>query len=101
MANFGTTIRANIGFTSLCKYISALGKADHHLVLPRPHHNQRGKDCSETTDWEALQGSQGENVEEMVVCTTDCINVCMDTVVPARSVCCFASNKPWKTIFSS
>ncbi|KAI3362675.1 hypothetical protein L3Q82_001634 [Scortum barcoo] len=36
-------------------------------------------------------------MEEMVDCTTDYINFCMDTVVPVRSVRCFANNKPWIT----
>ncbi|KAI3352640.1 hypothetical protein L3Q82_019221, partial [Scortum barcoo] len=36
-------------------------------------------------------------MEEIVDCTTDYINFCMDTVVPVRSVRCFANNKPWIT----
>ncbi|KAI3356490.1 hypothetical protein L3Q82_017698 [Scortum barcoo] len=51
-----------------------------------PEAEQALKDCFETTDWEALQGSHNENMEEMVDCTTDYINFCMDTVVPVRSV---------------
>ncbi|KAI3360682.1 hypothetical protein L3Q82_002552 [Scortum barcoo] len=98
--------------------LPALGKADHNLVLLKPHYTPRVrrlptttrsfrkwspeaeqalKDCFETTDWEALQGSHNENMEEMVDCTTDYINFCMDTVVPVRSVRCFANNKPWIT----
>ncbi|KAI3375444.1 hypothetical protein L3Q82_003694 [Scortum barcoo] len=98
--------------------LPALGKADHNLVLLKPHCTPRVrrlptttrsfrkwspeaeqalKDCFETTDWEALQGSHSENMEEMVDCTTDYINFCMDTVVPVRSVRCFANNKPWIT----
>lgn len=33
-------------------------------------------------------------MKEVVDCTTDYINLCVDTVVPVRSVCCFANNKP-------
>ncbi|KAI3367157.1 hypothetical protein L3Q82_008214 [Scortum barcoo] len=98
--------------------LPALGKADHNLVLLKPHYTPRVrrlptttrsfrkwspeaeqalKDCFETTDWEALQGSHNGNMEEMVDCTTDYINFCMDTVVPVRSVRCFANNKPWIT----
>ncbi|KAI3369427.1 hypothetical protein L3Q82_007652 [Scortum barcoo] len=87
--------------------LPALGKADHNLVLLKPHYTPRVrrlptttrsfrkwspeaeqalKDCFETTDWEALQGSHNGNMEEMVDCTTDYINFCMDTVVPVRSV---------------
>ncbi|KAI3356847.1 hypothetical protein L3Q82_003500 [Scortum barcoo] len=62
-----------------------------------PEAEQALKDCFETTDWEALQGSHNGNMEEMVDCTTDYINFCMDTVVPVRSVRCFANNKPWIT----
>ncbi|KAI3376464.1 hypothetical protein L3Q82_016931, partial [Scortum barcoo] len=80
--------------------LPALGKADHNLVLLKPHYTPRVrrlptttrsfrkwspeaeqalKDCFETTDWEALQGSHNGNMEEMVDCTTDYINFCMDT----------------------
>ncbi|KAI3367054.1 hypothetical protein L3Q82_009687, partial [Scortum barcoo] len=62
-----------------------------------PKAEQALKDCFETTDWEALQGSHNENMEEIIDCTTDYINFCMDTVVPVRSVRCFANNKPWVT----
>ncbi|KAI3355420.1 hypothetical protein L3Q82_018261 [Scortum barcoo] len=103
---------------SLPHVVPALGKADHNLVLLKPHYTPRVrrlptttrsfrkwspeaeqalKDCFETTDWEALQGSHNGNMEEMVDCTTDYINFCMDTVVPVRSVRCFANNKPWIT----
>ena len=50
------------------------------------------KDSFETRDWQVLQGSHCDNMEEMVKWTT---NFCMDTVVPVRSARCFASNKPW------
>lgn len=33
----------------------------------------------------------------MVDCTMDYIKFCMNVVVPVRSVCCFANNKPWIT----
>ncbi|XP_053709182.1 mucin-5B-like [Synchiropus splendidus] len=34
---------------------------------------------------------------EMVDCTTNYTNFCMDTVVPVRTVRCFANNNPWIT----
>lgn len=33
-------------------------------------------------------------MEETVQCTMDYMNFCVDTVVPVRSVHCFANNKP-------
>lgn len=47
------------------------------------------KDCFDTADWEALQGPHGENVDEVVDCTTDYINICMETAVTVKSVPCF------------
>lgn len=79
--------------------LPALGKGYHNLVLPRPHYTPRVrrlptttrsfrkwsaeaeealKDCFENTDWDALQGSHKENMEEMVDCTMDYINFCME-----------------------
>lgn len=98
--------------------LPALGKADHNLVLLKPHYSpkvrklptttrsfrkwspeaeQALKDCFEITDWETLQESHSGDMEEMVDCTTDYINFCMDNVVPVRTVRCFANNKPWIT----
>lgn len=93
--------------------LPALGKADHNLILLQPHYKPGVKrllattcsfrkwtheadhalrDCFETTDWDVLQRSNSENIEEVVDCTTDYINFCMDTVVPVRTVCCYANN---------
>ncbi|XP_049895913.1 uncharacterized protein LOC126387436 [Epinephelus moara] len=36
-------------------------------------------------------------MEEVVDCTTDYINFCMDVVVPVRTAPCYANNKPWIT----
>uniref|UniRef100_A0A8C4RGC7 Uncharacterized protein n=1 Tax=Erpetoichthys calabaricus TaxID=27687 RepID=A0A8C4RGC7_ERPCA len=98
--------------------LPVLGKADHNLVLLQPHYKSRVRvlptttrsfrkwtpeaeqalrDCFGTTDWDILQGSYSENIEEVVDCTTEYINFCMDIVVPVRTVRCYANNKPWIT----
>ncbi|XP_051251058.1 uncharacterized protein LOC127360648 [Dicentrarchus labrax] len=55
------------------------------------------RDCFGSTDWDVLQGSHCEDIEEAVDCTTDYINFCMDVVNPVRTVHCYANNKPWIT----
>ncbi|XP_051791709.1 uncharacterized protein LOC127530062 [Erpetoichthys calabaricus] len=98
--------------------LPVLGKADHNLVLLQPHYKPRVRvlptttrsfrkwspeaeqalrDCFGTTDWDILQGSHSENIEEVVDCTTEYINFCMDIVVPVRTVHSYANNKPWIT----
>ncbi|XP_051780828.1 uncharacterized protein LOC127527154 [Erpetoichthys calabaricus] len=62
-----------------------------------PEAEQALRDCFGTTDWDILQGSHSENIEEVVDCTTDYINFYMDIVVPVRTVRCYANNKPWIT----
>ncbi len=95
--------------------LPALGKADHSLILLQPQYKPKVRrlptttrplrkwspeaehvltDCFGTTDWDVLQGSHSGNIEEVVDCTTDYINFCMDVVVPVRTVRCYANNKP-------
>ncbi len=95
-----------------------LGKLDHNLVklqptyiplvkrLPVTTRQVRGwspdaeealRDCFQTTDWDVIVGSHGEDVEGAAQCITDYMNFCVDTVVPVRTVRCFANNKPWVT----
>lgn len=61
------------------------------------HMEQPLKDCFDSTDWDALQGSHNHNMDQMVDCTTDFRNFRMDPVVPVGSGRCFANNKPWIT----
>ncbi|KAM8771414.1 uncharacterized protein AB9X84_005684 [Acanthopagrus schlegelii] len=95
-----------------------LGKSDHNLVLLTPHYKpkiQRQstttrsfrkwspeavdalRDCFESTDWNVLQDTHGEDIEGVTQCTTDYLNFCIDVVVPIRTVRCFPKNKPWIT----
>ena len=95
-----------------------LGKSDHILVflqplyIPRvrreptttrsfrkwsPKAEEALRDCFESTDWNVLQQSHGEDIEGVTRCTTDYQNFCMDIVVPTRTVRCFSNNKPWIT----
>ncbi|KAK3540753.1 hypothetical protein QTP86_001609 [Hemibagrus guttatus] len=85
--------------------LPALGKADHNLILPRPHYKPRVRrlptttrlfgmwspeaeqtlrDCFGDTDWDVLQGSHSGNIEDVVDCITDYINFCMDIAVPKK-----------------
>lgn len=61
-----------------------------------PEAEQALQDSFEITDWKALQGFHGENVEEMVN-APQAIFSSMDTVVQASSVSCFANIKTWIT----
>lgn len=58
-----------------------------------PEAEQALQDCFEITDWKALQGFHGENVEEMV----NAPQTIFSSIVPASSVSCFANIKPWIT----
>ncbi|KAI4885626.1 hypothetical protein NFI96_005523 [Prochilodus magdalenae] len=55
------------------------------------------RDCFESTEWSVLQEPYGEDIEGITHCMTDYMNFCMDVVVPVKTVCCFANNKPWIT----
>ena len=46
---------------------------------------------------ECVQEPYGEDIEGITHCMTDYMNFCMDIVVPVKTVCCFANNKPWIT----
>ncbi|XP_049889973.1 uncharacterized protein LOC126383492 [Epinephelus moara] len=95
-----------------------LGRADHNLahLLPvyRPlvqrepattrtvkrwseEAEEALKDCFETTVWEVLSDSHGEDIDSMTSCTTDYINFCVVSTVPTRTVRCFSNTKPWIT----
>ena len=49
------------------------------------------------TDWPALCEPHREDIDGLTECITDYINFCVDCSVPARTVTCYANNKPWIT----
>lgn len=65
-----------------------------HLGSGLQRQSQALRDCFVSSYWDLLQGSHGGNIKEIVDCTIDYLNFCMDFAVP---VCCFANNKPWIT----
>ncbi|XP_072543920.1 uncharacterized protein [Salminus brasiliensis] len=97
---------------------SSWGTSDHNLVLLTPTYHpvvlrqpvtrkvirkwspeaeEALQVCFETTDWEVLCESAGEDIDNRTGCITDYINFCTDTIVPVRRVRCFPNNKPWIT----
>lgn len=95
-----------------------LGKSDHNLVQLQPTYiplvkmlpittrqvrrwspevEESLRDCFQTTDWDVIVGSHGDDVEGAAQCITDYMNFCTDVVVPVRTVKCFTNNKPWVT----
>ncbi|XP_077458140.1 uncharacterized protein LOC144075198 [Stigmatopora argus] len=55
------------------------------------------RDCFETTDWEVLCNSHGNDIDSLTACITDYINFCVENIVPSKKVRCFSNNKPWVT----
>ncbi|XP_068162534.1 uncharacterized protein [Antennarius striatus] len=95
-----------------------LGRSDHNLVCLQPTYiplvkrlpattrqirrwspeaEETLRDCFQTTDWDVIVGSHGEDIEGAAQCLTDYLNFCVDTVVPVRTVKCYPNNKPWVT----
>ena len=52
-------------------------------------------DCFDSTVWEKLCISHGEDIDSLTGCITDYINFCVDNTVPTRTVQCFSNSKPW------
>ena len=52
------------------------------------------QDCFESTDWDVLCESHGEDIDQMTNCITDYIRFCEDTNMPVRTMHCFSNNKP-------
>ena len=96
--------------------LPSLRKSDHNLVhlLPvyKPLVNRRPveictvkawteeseealRDCFDSTVWEELCVSHGEDIDSLTDCLTDYINFCVDNTVPNRTVQCFSKSKPW------
>ena len=95
-----------------------LGRSDHNLVRLLPVYKplvhrqpvvtrtvkrwseesvEALKDCFDTTVWEELSDSHGEDIDSLTDCITDYINFCVDNIVPTKTVRCFSNNKPWIT----
>ena len=93
-----------------------LGRSDHNLVRLSPTYrpivqrqpvttrtvrrwsqetNELLQGCFEATDWDVLCEPHGNKIDSMTDCITEYISFCVDNVVPARKVRCFANNKPW------
>lgn len=52
------------------------------------------QDSFESTDWEVLCNSLGEDINSMTYCITENIKLCEYTTLPAKTVRCFPNNKP-------
>ena len=93
-----------------------LGRSDHNLVhlLPvyKPLVNRQPvetctvkawteeseedlRDCFDSTVWEELCVSHGEDIDSLTDCIMDYINFCVDNTVPTGTVRCFSNCKPW------
>lgn len=55
------------------------------------------RDCFESTDWNVMMDSFGDDIEGSTHCIVDYLNFCLDAVAPVKTVQCFANNKPWVT----
>ncbi|KAI4873044.1 hypothetical protein NFI96_028699 [Prochilodus magdalenae] len=55
--------------------------------------------CFEATQWDVLCDPHNQivTIDEVTSCVTDYINFCVDSVVPSKTIRCFANNKPWVT----
>ena len=53
------------------------------------------RDCFDSTVWEELCVSHGEDIDSETDCIMDYINFCVDNTVPTRTVRCFSYSKPW------
>ena len=53
--------------------------------------------CFEITEWPAFCEPHEVDIDGLTECITDYINFCVDCNVPARTVTCYANNKPWIT----
>ncbi|KAI4887226.1 hypothetical protein NFI96_028269, partial [Prochilodus magdalenae] len=100
------------------KALPPLGRSDHNLVVLTPQYKplvQRQpastrtvrkwspeaveslQGCFEATQWDVLCDPHNQDIDEVTSCVTDYINFCVDSVVPSKTICCFANNKPWVT----
>lgn len=49
------------------------------------------------TEWAVLCSPHGKDIDRMISCSMDYINLCVDNIVPIRKIQCFLNNKPWVT----
>lgn len=55
------------------------------------------RDCFESTDWEILTDSRGDDIDSLTSCVIDYIHFCVENIVPTKKVQCYSNNKPWVT----
>ena len=53
------------------------------------------RDSFDSTVWEELCFSPGEDIDSLTGCITDYINFCVDDTVLIRIVQCFSNSKLW------
>nr|XP_015194569.1 PREDICTED: adhesion G-protein coupled receptor G7-like [Lepisosteus oculatus] len=51
----------------------------------------------EATNWDVLCNPHGDDIDNMVDCVTDYINLCVHNTIPTKDIHCFSNNKPWIT----
>lgn len=109
---------ANIKDAYTASPLPPLGKSDHNLIYLAPLYTplvrkqpttlrsfrkwQDGdeeilRDCFQSTDWNVMLDSYGDDIEGSTHCITDYLNFCLDAVIPVETVHCFPNNKPWIT----
>lgn len=66
--NFDNVLNSRGTLTLIFQRSKAKNQGQRALTIKQPMYLYYYPDCLETTDWEALQGSHGENTEEMVDC---------------------------------
>uniref|UniRef100_A0A8C7Z516 Reverse transcriptase domain-containing protein n=1 Tax=Oryzias sinensis TaxID=183150 RepID=A0A8C7Z516_9TELE len=110
---------ANVKDAYASNPLPPLGRSDHNLVHLVPEYKPRAKreppkkkksvrawtdearerlrDCFQTTDWETLCSSHGDDIDSLTHCITDYISFCVENTVPTRRVRCFSNSKPWVT----
>lgn len=108
---------SNIKDAYISSSLPPLGRSDHNLVHLKPCYvplvrrkptttrtvrrwseeaYEALQDCFEVNDW-GERGAEGGDIVWLTECITDYINFCVDCIVPARTVTCYANNKPWIT----
>lgn len=53
--------------------------------------------CFSSTVWDVFGGALGDDIDNLSQAVSDCINCCVETTVPTRTIQCFSSNKPLVT----
>lgn len=58
---------------------------------------ERLRGCFETTDWDVLCSSHGEDTDGLTQRITDYISFCVESTVPSKKIWGVSDNKPWVT----